>query len=70
MEKQTVRITLRMSERLYNLLMESAGEVARPLNTEIVRRLESTFSQGIDGDDQLEAKIREIVRDEMMSAKT
>jgi hypothetical protein len=45
MEKQTVRITLRMSERLYNLLMEASGEVARPLNTEIVRRLESTFSE-------------------------
>ena len=45
MEKQNIRITLRMSETLYNLLTQSAGLVDRPLNTEIIRRLESTFAE-------------------------
>lgn len=51
MEKHTVRITLRMSERLHDLLTQAADD--RPLNTEIVRRLESTFSidtkSGVNG---------------------
>lgn len=47
MEKQTVRITLRMSEQLHKLLTEASSKIDRPLNKEIVRRLEATFSDNL-----------------------
>lgn len=45
MDKLAIRVTLRMSDTLHELLSAAAKDGARPLNTEILRRLESTFSE-------------------------
>lgn len=44
MDKLTARVTLRMGEELHKLLLDAAKDGSRPLNTEILRRLEMTFS--------------------------
>lgn len=44
MEKNSVRITLRIPEQLHDLLTESADLGTRSLNSEIVKRLEESFA--------------------------
>ena len=47
MDKLAIRVTLRMSDALHELLSAAAKDGSRPLNTEILRRLESTFSENL-----------------------
>ena len=48
MDKLTARVTLRMGEELHKLLLDAAKDGSRPLNTEILRRLEMTFSEDLN----------------------
>lgn len=68
MSKQTVRITLRMSDSLHAKLLESSEEGARPLNTEIIRRLENSFTENTRSPAPLtREEVIALIREEMKS---
>jgi hypothetical protein len=65
MDKLTARVTLRMGEELHRLLLDAAKDGSRPLNTEILRRLEMTFSGELNF--QLSEKINDLGENDRLS---
>ena len=65
MDKLTARVTLRMGEELHKLLLDAAKNGSRPLNTEILRRLEMTFSEDLNF--QFSEKINDLGENDRLS---
>lgn len=60
MEKNSIRITLRIPEQLHEKLTDSANEGTRSLNSEIVKRLEESYSLRPDNAALSEDDVRRI----------
>lgn len=68
MEKNSVRITLRISEQLHELLIKSAEKGTRSLNSEIVKRLEWSYEDEKVEESLTHEDVRKIVREELAKA--
>jgi hypothetical protein len=68
MEKNSIRITLRIPEQLHEKLANSADLGTRSLNSEIVKRLEESFLSNTDDRPLTASQVRELIKEELAKA--